>query len=93
MRRALLDIFNEPSIHARVAYPSLNKEELEEKIKTLRGSYYFKPADSWHLLTRYPTDTAANAFPKVYFSDVMAGRNLEAVRGKIVLIETLREIL
>lgn len=92
MRRGLLTIFDEPSIHLRLAYPQLNREQALDQVKNFRGAYFFRPAESWHVLIRYPhsTDVRENRFPKIYFSDAVRGRNLESVRGKILLVETLR---
>lgn len=92
MRRGLLTIFDEPSIHVRLAYPNMNREEALEHVKKIRGAYFFRPAESWHVLIRYPHSTATheNLFPKLYFSDAVAGKDLESTRGKIVLIETVR---
>jgi signal transduction histidine kinase len=93
MRRGLLTVFNEPSIHVRLAYPDLNREQLLEKVKDVRGAYFFKPADSWHVLIRFPHSTASkeNLFPKVYFSDALQNKNLSSLKGKIVLVETMRK--
>lgn len=93
MRRGLLTVFNEPAIHVRLAYPELTREELLEKVKTVRGAYFFKPAESWHVLIRYPHSTAAkeSLFPRIYFSDVIQGKNTGNAKGKIILVETMRK--
>jgi signal transduction histidine kinase len=90
MRRALLTVFNEPSVHYRAAFPELSKEQLISGVDGLRGSYYYEPADSWHLLIRYPETTAASSFPRISFREALNGQGVERAAGKIILVETLR---
>ena len=93
MRRALLTTLDQPSVHMRVAFPDLTVDQLKEKAKTLRGAYYFRPADAWHVLTKYPSDTSFknNAYPKVFFSEVLDGDAAKKAAGKIVLIDSQRK--
>jgi CHASE2 domain-containing sensor protein len=90
MRRALLTVFDEPSVHFRAAFPDLSKEQLMAGVADLRGSYYYEPADSWHMLINYPESTAASSFPRISFQEALLGRGTERVAGKIILVETLR---
>jgi len=93
MRRALLTAFGDPSVHMRVAFPDLNKEELIEKAKEMRGSYYYDLAKDWFLMIRYPQDTTGNldAFPHIEFSDVVEGKGVGTVAGKILLVHSMRK--
>ncbi len=93
MRRALLTVLNQPNVHMQAAYPNLSLEELREKVKTIRGAYYYEPADSWHMLIYYPQDTliGKNTFPTISFKDALEGKGLENSSGKIILIETMRK--
>ncbi len=92
MRRALLTVLKEPSIHMRVAFPEMSKEDLLEKAKQVRGSYYFAPARERFLMIRYPQSTAkaANAFPSIEFANVLEGKNTDSVTGKILLVHSMR---
>lgn len=92
MRRGLLSVLGEPTLHLRAAYPELGNEELKKKMQEVRGAYFYKPAQSWHVLTRYPGDTDINnlVFPVVRFRDLAEGRDLDKVRGKIIIAETMR---
>jgi signal transduction histidine kinase len=93
MRRALLTAFDTPSVHMRVAFPALSKEQLLEKVKSVRGAYFFDIAAAWHMMIRYPEDTTVqnSHFPKVYFSEALAGRGLDSIEGKIVLVDAVRK--
>jgi signal transduction histidine kinase len=93
MRRGLLTVMGEPTIHMRVAFPDLTREELLAKAQKIRGAYFYEPAESWHLLIRYPqpTENSAAAFPQLKLRDVLEGRGLENLRDKIVLIDTVRK--
>ncbi len=92
MRRGLLTVFQEPSLHLRVAFPDLNREALLEKARNLHGAYYYAPAESWHIMIRYPGNTAVgkNVFPMLHLSDALAGKSLEGVHDKILLIDTMQ---
>lgn len=92
MRRALLTVLKEPSIHMRAAFPEMTKEELMEKAKHVRGAYYFGPARERFLMIRYPQNTAhANgAFPSIEFANVLEGKDTDNVTGKIILVHSLR---
>lgn len=92
MRRGLLTVAEEPSVHLKAAYPELNSEELRIKAAQMTGAYFYEPAKSWHLLIRYPRDTALalNGFPRLSFKDALAGSGIENAAGKILLVETLR---
>lgn len=93
MRRMLLTAFGRPAIHLRAAYPDLTDDELLALVPKIRGAYYYKPAEAWHVLIRYPRNTAAtlNGFPRLSFSDIVEGKNLGAATGKILLVETMRK--
>jgi signal transduction histidine kinase len=93
MRRALLTIFNEPSLPLRAAYPELGREELLKKAELVRGSYYYEPAKSWHLLINFPGSTAVDQhqFPVLHFKNAHDGIGLEQAAGKVILVETLRK--
>lgn len=93
MRRGLLTVMGEPSVHMRVAFPQLKREELLRKAESLRGAYFYEPAESWHLLIRYPeaTEIAGSSFPRLFFRETLEKRGLENLEGKIVLIDTLRK--
>ncbi len=93
MRRALLTILKEPSIHMRVAFPDMTKDELLEKARQVRGSYYFGPARERFLMIRYPQTTAkaTNAFPSIEFANVIEGKDTETVAGKILLVHSMRK--
>jgi signal transduction histidine kinase len=86
MRRALLTVFDEPSLPLRAAYPELSPEELRAKVKEIRGSYFYEPAKSWHMLIRYPENTTHTSIPRTRFRRVLRGRGLGHFAGKIVLI-------
>jgi signal transduction histidine kinase len=91
-RRALLTAFGEPSVHLRVAFPGLTKEELLDQAKKMRGSYYYDLAKDWFLMIRYPRNTAdPDAFPTIEFSDAVEGRGIGAANGKIVLVHSMRK--
>ena len=92
MRRGLLTAMGSPSIHMRTAFPELSESALKEKVPHVHGAYYYSPAESWHMLIRFPGNTALdlNRFPRLSFSDALAGRDLEKVAGKILLLETMR---
>jgi signal transduction histidine kinase len=93
MRRMLLTAFGRPAIHLRAAYPDLSDEELLARAPQVRGAYYYKPAEAWHVLIRFPRNTAAtlNGFPRLSFTDAFEGRSLGAAKGKILLVETMRK--
>ncbi len=93
MRRALLTAFGEPSVHMRAAFPDLSKEELLSQAKKMRGAYYYDLAKDWFLMIRYPQNTSvgANAFPRIEFSDVVEGKGLSSVTGKILLVHSMRK--
>ncbi len=93
MRRALLTIFNEPSLPLRAAYPELGREELLKKAEEVRGSYFYEPAKSWHVLINFPTTTAVeeHGFPLLHFKNAHDGIELEKAAGKIILVETMRK--
>ncbi|MGZ3692790.1 MAG: ATP-binding protein [Bdellovibrionota bacterium] len=93
MRRGLLTVMGEPSIHLRVAFPGLSREELLAKAQHLRGAYLYEPAESWHLLIRYPqpTESSNAAFQQLSFRNVLENRGLENLAGKIILIDTMRK--
>jgi signal transduction histidine kinase len=92
MRRALLTVFEEPSLHLRAAYPELSADELREKAQSVRGAYFYEPAGSWHVLTRYPDNTsvARGLYPRLRFTDILQGEDVATASGKIILVETLR---
>jgi len=93
MRRTLLTAFGRPTIQLRAAYPDLSDEELLAKAPAVRGAYYYQPGESWHVLIRFPRDTAASAnnYPKLSFADAFEGKGIAAARGKILLVETMRK--
>jgi signal transduction histidine kinase len=92
MRRALLTVLKEPSIHMRVAFPEMSRDELMIKAKYVRGSYYFGPAKERFLMIRYPKSTvkSALAFPSMEFSDLLEGKETVPVEGKIILVHSMR---
>jgi signal transduction histidine kinase len=93
MRRALLTVMGDPSIHMRAAYPELSDEALRAQVEKVRGAYFYQPGEAWHVLTRYPGDTALEAtqFPRLSFTAAVAGGSVAAAKGKIVLVESLRK--
>jgi signal transduction histidine kinase len=93
MRRALLTIFNEPSLPLRAAYPNLGREELLQKAKEVRGAYFYEPAKSWHVLINYSGNTSIeqHRFPILHFKHAHDGIGVDQARGKIILVETLRK--
>ncbi|MCO5142451.1 MAG: ATP-binding protein [Oligoflexia bacterium] len=93
MRRGLLTVLGEPSLHYTLAYPHKTKEELLNEASKLKGSYFYSPADSWHLLIRYPFSTkmSESKFPVIYFDDVKDGKVELDLKDKIILVETLRK--
>lgn len=93
MRRALLTIFNEPSLPLRAAYPGLGREALLKKAEEVRGSYFYEPAKSWHVLINFPTSTEVEShkFPLLHFKSALEGKELEKAAGKIILVETMRK--
>jgi len=93
MRRALLTVLKEPSIHMRVAFPEMGKEELLSKAKHVRGSYFFGPAKERFVMIRYPQTTAKTlgAFPSIEFANVLEGKDLDTVEGKILLVHSMRK--
>lgn len=93
MRRALLTAFGEPSVHMRAAFPKLSREELLEQAQKMHGSYYYDLAKDWFLMIRYPGNTASSAkvFPEMEFSELLEGRDISEVAGKIVLVHSLRK--
>lgn len=92
MRRALLTVLKEPSIHMRVAFPEMTKEELLDKAKHVRGAYYFGPARERFVLIRYPQSTMKipDVFPSIEFANVLEGKDTENVEGKIILVHSMR---
>ena len=94
VRRAVLTVFGEPSLHLRLAHPQLSRDALLEKAERVAGSYLFKPADSWHVLIRYPSNTniedEKSAFPLYDFSDLLEKESVPNLEGKIVLVDFLR---
>ncbi|RZA08029.1 MAG: CHASE2 domain-containing protein, partial [Proteobacteria bacterium] len=93
MRRTLLTAFEKPTIHLRAAYPDLSDAELMAKAPLVRGAYYYKEADAYHVLIRFPRNTAAgvNGFARLSFADAFEGKGLELAAGKIILVETMRK--
>lgn len=93
VRRALLTLLDEPSLHLRIAYPQLSKKQLLEKAATLRGSYFFKPAEAWHTLIRYPgnTDTKNKSFPSDTFVNIAEGKHNVSLKNKIVIVGPIRK--
>jgi signal transduction histidine kinase len=93
MRRALLTVLKEPTIHMRVAFPEMTREELLEKAKFVRGSYYYGPAKERFMMIRFPqsTATAQGAFPAIEFSNALEGKDLDGVEGKILLVHSMRK--
>lgn len=91
MRRALLTVGEQPSLHLRAAYPNLSPEALRLQATRVRGAYFYGPARSWHTLIRYPGETSVQkqTFPRMSFGDVMKGIGLERATGKIILVESL----
>ncbi len=87
VRRALLTVFNEPSIYAKIAYPRLTDEQLLEKIKDIRGAYYYRPAESWHALIRYPGDTSLSS--KVFENAALSLDDI--LNGSVVLVDSLEK--
>lgn len=90
MRRGLLTVAGQPSVHMRVAFPELSQQDLLQKAQEVRGSYFYDLADSWHMLIRYPHNTSESAFPLLSFRDALENQGLEAARGKIILIDSMR---
>ncbi|MGE3261458.1 MAG: ATP-binding protein [Bacteriovoracia bacterium] len=92
MRRGLLTVMGDPSVHMRVAFPELSREELIKKSQQLRGAYFYEPAESWHLLIRYPqpTEISEGAFTQLSFRNVLDNRGLGDLAGKIILVDTMR---
>lgn len=96
MRRALLTVLKEPTIHMRVAFPEMTREELLEKAKHVRGSYYYGPAKERFMMIRYPQSTALGpnalgAFPAIEFSNALEGKDLDGLEGKILLVHSMRK--
>ncbi|MGZ3706798.1 MAG: CHASE2 domain-containing protein, partial [Bdellovibrionota bacterium] len=93
IRRASLTAFDEPSLHLRVAFPSLSKEALIEKAHSVRGAYFHELAKDWFFMIRYPQSTASlgAGFPHIEFSDVLENKGVSAVAGKIMLVHSLRQ--
>jgi signal transduction histidine kinase len=93
MRRALLTVMDQPTLPLFLSYPHLDRAELLQQAKKVRGAYYYEPAESWHVLIRYPANTGIleSPFPRVSLSEVLSGNAKEKLRGKIVLVETLRK--
>ncbi|NUM87756.1 MAG: hypothetical protein HUU37_00995 [Bdellovibrionales bacterium] len=86
VRRALLTVFGQPSLWARLWKPGLSQEELLQEIPKARGSYYYKPADSWHAMIRFPGDTRTSPFPRLSLSEIASGADLA---GAFLLVDTL----
>ncbi len=93
VRRALLTPLDEPSLQLRIAYPQLSKKQLLEKAQGVRGAYYFKPAEVWHSLIRYPGNTEAKnkLFPAVSFASLAESKTLPSLKDKIILIGPIRK--
>lgn len=91
-RRALLTATGEPTLHMRAAYPGLTDEQLRAQAQRVRGSYYYSTGDAWHVLIRFPGNTASGShpFPALNFSQALSGEGLEKAAGKIVLIDNVR---
>ncbi|RZA01695.1 MAG: CHASE2 domain-containing protein, partial [Proteobacteria bacterium] len=93
MRRTLLTAFGKPTIHLRAAYPNLSDAELMAHVPQVRGAYYYKEADAYHVLIRFPRNTAVatHGFAQLSFSDAYEGKDLSRAAGKIILVETMRK--
>lgn len=93
IRRASLTAFDEPSLHLRVAFPEMSREELLEKARRVRGAYFHSVARDWFFMIRYPQSTAAlgGGFPHISFADALENKGVSAVAGKIVLVHSLRQ--
>ncbi len=93
MRRALLTVLKEPTIHMRAAFPDLSREELLEKAKQVRGSYYYGPAKERFMMIRYPQSTSSErgAFPTIEFSNAVEGRDIDGTTGKTILVHSMRK--
>lgn len=93
VRRASLTAFDEPSLHLRVAFPELSRIGLLAKVHAVRGAYFHEAAKDWFFLVRYPRTTTMaglNAVPHFDFSDALENRGIDALAGKIVLVQSLR---
>lgn len=88
VRRALLTVFGQPSLWTMLWKPELNHEELATTVRETRGAYYYKPADAWHTLIRFPGDTREEAatFPRLTLNDISSGAG---VPGSFLLVDTL----
>lgn len=94
MRRGLLTVYDEASVHMHAAYPNADKKELFNIVKNMRGSYFFRPAESWHIMIRYPQNTSEQTkFPMLHYSDLKSGKVSVAqnLAGKIIVIDNLRK--
>jgi signal transduction histidine kinase len=92
MRRGLLTVVDEPVVHLHTAFPDLGAEELRTRATQMRGAYFYEPAKSWHLMIRFPGNTAQGKhnFPRISFKDALMGQNLSRAEGKIILVEAWR---
>lgn len=92
-RRALLTVMGEPSLHLHLAKPSTTPDNLLRVVQESRGSYYFSAGEVWHHLIRYPGNTSlshADNYPYQTYSQVLDDQFTPSLKGKIVLIDSLR---